>query len=129
MIVLKDPMDQERTMQFIVENLAAVTASQQQAEVRAARADRQIRGLQTLVRTGMKIIVKLGEGQRRLQENQRQLQEGHKQLQKELREGHKQLRAEIRALAISQKRTDAKFDRFLDSLKGGSNGSNGHKKR
>ncbi len=101
-------MDQERTMQFILENLAAVTASQQQAEVRAARTDRQIKGMQTLMLTGMKLMVKL--------------QKGHRELQ----EGHRALQAELKELATSQKRTDQKFDRWLDSLK--NKGPNGHKK-
>jgi hypothetical protein len=52
-------MDVERTMQFIMENLAAVTAAQQQAENRAARTDRQIRGLQTLLTIGMRRLVRL----------------------------------------------------------------------
>ena len=59
-------MNQKRTMQFIVDNLAAVTASQQQAEVRAARADRQMKEIQTLARTGMKMMAKLEEGRREL---------------------------------------------------------------
>ena len=100
-------MDQERTMQFILDNLAAVTASQQKAEVRAARAEsriekteRQIKGITTLLKMGMKLIVSLEKNQR--------------ELQKEMKE-----------LAAAQKRTDEKFDRWLDS----SNGHNGHKKR
>jgi len=117
-------MDQERTMQFILDNLAAVSASQQQAEVRAARSDRQIKGMQALMLTGMKLIVKLQKGQRELQEGQRELQKGHRELQK----GHRELQAELKALAAAQKRTDQKFDRWLDSLKNGSNGRNGHKK-
>jgi hypothetical protein len=104
-------MDQERTMQFILDNLAAVSASQQQAEVRAARSDRQIKGIKALILTGMKLIVKLEKGQR------------------ELQKGHRELQAELKALAAAQKRTDQKFDRWLDSLKNGSNGQNGHKKR
>jgi hypothetical protein len=91
-------------MQFILDNLAAVTASQQQAEVRAARTDRQIKGITTLVKTGMKLMVKLQEGQR-------------------------ELRKEMKELAVAQKRTDEKFDRWLDSAKNGSNGHSGHKKR
>jgi hypothetical protein len=97
-------MNQDRTMQFILDNLAAVTASQQQAEVRAARTDRQIKGITTLVKTGMKLMVKLQEGQR-------------------------ELRKEMKELAVAQKRTDEKFDRWLDSAKNGSNGHSGHKKR
>jgi hypothetical protein len=91
-------------MQFILDNLSAVTASQQQAEVRAARTDRQIKGITTLVKTGMKLMVKLQEGQR-------------------------ELRKEMKELAVAQKRTDEKFDRWLDSAKNGSNGHSGHKKR
>lgn len=85
-------------MQFIVDNLAAVTASQQQAEVRPARIDRQIKGIQNLMITGMKLIARLQKGQR-------------------------QIHVEIRNLAAQQKRTDQKIDRWLGSPK---NGSNGH---
>jgi hypothetical protein len=97
-------MNQERTMQFILENLAAVTASQQQAEVRAARIDRQIKGIQALMLTGMKLIVKLQKGQRQLQ-------------------------ADLRNLTAQQRRTDLKIDHLLGSLKNGSNGHSGQKAR
>jgi septal ring factor EnvC (AmiA/AmiB activator) len=107
-------MNQDRTMQFILDNLAAVTASQQQAEVRAARTDRQIKGMQNLMLTGMKLILKLEKGQRELQKGLRELQKGHHELQ-----------SELKALAAAQKRTDQKLDRWLDSL---NKGSNGHKK-
>jgi uncharacterized phage infection (PIP) family protein YhgE len=114
-------MNQDRTMQFILDNLAAVTASQQQAEVRAARTDRQIKGMQNLMLTGMKLILKLEKGQRELQKGLRELQKGHHELQK----GHHELQSELKALAAAQKRTDQKLDRWLDSL---NKGSNGHKK-
>lgn len=91
-------------MQFILDNLAAVTASQQRAEERATRTDHQIKGITTLVKTGMKLMVKLQEGQR-------------------------ELRKEMKELAAAQKRTDEKFDRWLDSAKSGSNGRSGPKKR
>jgi hypothetical protein len=90
-------------MQFILENLAGVTASQQQAEVRAARIDRQIKAFQTLMRTGMKLIARLERGQGRLH-------------------------AEIKEIAAQQKRTDQKLDRWLRSVKNGSNGHNGEPK-
>jgi hypothetical protein len=83
-------MNQDRTMQFILENLAAVTASQQKAEVRAARTERQIKASQTLMKTGMKLIVRLEMGQQRLH-------------------------TEIKDLAAQQKRTDQKIDRWFDS--------------
>ena len=87
-------MDQERTMQFVLDNLAAVTVSQQQAEVRATPTDRQIKGMQSLMLTGMKLIVKLQKGQR-------------------------QIHAEIKRLSAQQQRTEQKIDRWL---KNGSNG-------
>ena len=93
-------MDIERTMQFIIDNLAAVTAAQQQAEVRAARTDRQIHGLQTLVKLGMRRLVKLEQGQIDLQKAMREMAVAQKEL------------------AESQKRTDQKFERWLDSIKG-----------
>jgi septal ring factor EnvC (AmiA/AmiB activator) len=115
-------MDQERTMQFILDNLAAVTASQQQFAVqtaaRAARTDRQIKGMQTLMLTGMKMIVKLQKGQRELQKEM-----------KELAAAQKRAGEALADLAVSQKRSDQKFDRWLDSLKGGSNGHTRHEKR
>jgi hypothetical protein len=109
-------MNQERTMQFILENLAAVTASQQQAEVRAARTDKQIRGLQTLVKTGTKMIFKLAAVQKEVQKELKGLAEAQRRTGEALAD-----------LATSQKRTDEKFNRWLDSAKNGSNGQNGHK--
>jgi hypothetical protein len=91
-------MDQERTMQFILDNLAAVTVGQQQAEVRSARTDRQIKGMQSLTLTGMKLIAKLQKGQR-------------------------QIHVEIKRILAQQQRTEQKIDRWL---KNASNGSNGH---
>jgi hypothetical protein len=127
-------MDQESTIQFILDNLAAVSASQQQAEVRAARIERQIKGLRTLMVTGMKLVARLQKGQRDLQVGQRdlqvgqrELQVGHREIQKGFRELQKSqlaLQSEMKELAAAQKHTDRKFDRWLDSLKGG----NGHRK-
>jgi hypothetical protein len=111
-------MDVERTMQFILDNLASVTArqeamaaSQEAAEARAAaaeartaamerRLDRRMDGIVKLIKTGMRMMV-------------------------EIQESHKELAAEMKELAAAQKRTDQRFDRWLDSLEG----VNGHKKR
>ena len=100
-------MDVERTTQFILDNLAAVAAAQQQAEVRAARTDRQIHGLQTLVKIGMRRLVKLEQGQIDLQKTMR-----------EMGTALREMAIAQKELAASQKRTDQKFDRWLDSLKG-----------
>ena len=121
-------MDIERTMQFIVHNLAAVTAAQQQAEVRAARTDRQIHGLQTLVKIGMRRLVKLEQGQVSLRKalnelavSQKRTDETLRELmiaQKDLAASQKRTDEALQELAASQKRTDEKFERWLDSMKG-----------
>jgi hypothetical protein len=46
-------MDMERAMEFVVENLAKVTAAQQQAKVHGERADRRMRELRALMRSGI----------------------------------------------------------------------------
>jgi hypothetical protein len=108
----------ERAMEFIVENLAKVTAAQQQAEVRAARVDRQIHGLQTLMKMGIKRLVKLEE---RLVGYQKRTDARFAEVAVVLKE----LGEQQKELAAQQKRTDQKFERWLDSFQGG----NGHKKR
>ena len=103
-------MDVERTMEFILQNLASVTAKQEKAEG-------EIESLRKLMKVGMKMLVKV--------------QESHKELQNEFRESHKMLEAKMaelaegqKRLAESQRRTDEKFQRWLDAR----NGSNGHEK-
>jgi hypothetical protein len=123
-------------MEFIVENLAAVTvrqqkteeglaalaASQQKAEERLQKADerqqktdRSVRGLRTLVQTGMRILVRLEQNQQTLDTKIAALADA-------------QIRTEdsLKVLVAVQKRTDQKFERWLDSM---NKGANGHKKR
>jgi hypothetical protein len=101
-------MDMERTMQFIVNNLADLTVKQQQADIRMSRMERQLNGIQTIVKTGMKILVKLEQAQKRTDAVV------------------KELGTRVTELTAHQKRTDEKFDRWLDSM---NKGSNGHKKK
>src|SRR6266852_5726995 len=98
-------MDLERTMEFVVDNLAKVTAAQQQAEVRAARADRRIHGLQTLMKFGMKRLARL--------------EQGLVSQQKRTDARFAEVAVALKELAEQQKRTDEKFERWLDSLQGG----------
>ena len=105
-------------MEFIIENLAKVTAAQQQAEVRGARADRRMHGLQTLMRFGMKRLAKLEQG---LVSHQRRTDARFAEVDARFAE----VAIALKELAAQQKRTDQKFERWLDSLQGG----NGHKKR
>jgi hypothetical protein len=94
-------MNIERKMDFIVENLAALTVSQQ-------RTDRQILGLQKLVKTGVRMLLDLSGKL------------------KELAEAQALAGRRMAELAEAQKRTDEKFERWLSSL---NKGANGHKKR
>src|SRR5260221_644178 len=70
-------------------------------EKRLDRVDRQIHGLQIIARDGVKMLINLRQAQR-------------------------DLAAAMAELATQQKRTDAKFQRCLDSM---NKGQNGHKKR
>ena len=110
-------MDVEKTMEFILDTLADVGVKQ-------ARTDRQIHGLQTLAKIGMRQIVALGAAQKRTEKIVHELAASHKELtasHKELTASHKELAAShkltekaMRDLAASQKRTDEKFQRWLD---------------
>ncbi len=113
-------------MQFILDNLASVTARQEEAAVRAAaaearatamerRLDRRMDGIVKLIKTGMRMIV--------------EIQESHKELAAEMKElaGEvKEFAAGMKELAAVQKRTEQRFDRWLESM---NKGPNGHKKR
>jgi len=113
--------DQERTFKRIWDTLDKVAAQQQAAEIRMDRADarmdradarmdradarmdrfdRQMKGIQALVKTGMRWFVKIEQE-------------------------HRNLDKKIEALVDAQMRTEAKLNRLLDSR----NGSNGHRKR
>jgi hypothetical protein len=128
-------MDRERTMDFIVATMADVAVRQQAAEERADRmdqrfekadqrfekvekrldhVDRQIHGLQTIVKQGMKMLVGV--------QPQRGLIADVRSLTGEVRS----LTTVVAELAVQQKRTDQKFERWLDSM---NKGQNGHKKR
>jgi hypothetical protein len=98
-------MDIERSMEFIVKNLAAVAAAQQQAEVRMARMERQTRGLQTLMKIGMRRLVKI--------------EQVLAAQQKRTDARFAEVATDIKQLTAAQKRTDLRFDRWLDSHKGG----------
>jgi protein-tyrosine-phosphatase len=116
----------ERTTQFILDNLASVTARQEEAAVRAAaterRLDRRMDSILTLIKGGMKMIVKLQESHRELVGDMKELAGEMKELSADVKE----LSAGMKELAAVQKRTEQRFDRWLESM---NKGANGHKKR
>lgn len=99
-------MDVERTMRFILENLASVTAKQEKAES-------QIQAMRKLVVTGMKMMVDTQKVQKRTGEKMAELAD------------------EMAGLAAAQKAIDRRFGEWLASNKGsnGHKGGNGHKKK
>jgi peptidoglycan hydrolase CwlO-like protein len=129
-------MDTERTLQFILDNMAALTVIQQKSEIRLARIERQMAGLQTIVKTGMRMMVKLQQGQHKLEQNQLKLEQSQLRLEKshqtldlrmaEMAAAQARTDQALAELAVQHKRTDLKFERWLDSM---NKGSNGHRKK
>jgi hypothetical protein len=99
-------MDVERTMEFILENLASVTAKQEKAES-------QIQAMRKLVVTGLKMMVDIQRVQKRTDRNMAELADG------------------MAGLAAAQKAADRRFGEWLASNKGsnGHKSGNGHKKK
>jgi len=93
-------------MEFIVENLADVA-------VRQARSERQINAIQTLVKTGMKMLAGLTAAQRKTDAVVRGLASSHEQLTT----SHKKTEEALRELAASQKRTDETVRQLAASQK------------
>ncbi len=95
-------MNIEKTMEFIL---------QQQA-----KAEGQMTAIRTLLRTGMRMVVK----------NEQHIEElttAHK----ELAEAQKATETELRALATAQKVTEVKLQNFIDAQRRGGNGN--HRKK
>ena len=80
-----------------------------------AKAEGQMAALRTIVRTGMKMIVKQGE-------QIRQLAEGQKQVREEMAELRREVAAELKELTRAQKVTEAKLQGLIDITRRGGNG-------
>jgi|HubBroStandDraft_3_1064219.scaffolds.fasta_scaffold379777_2 hypothetical protein len=93
-------------MEFILENLASVTAKQEKAES-------QIQAMRKLVVTGLKMMVDIQKVQKRTGRKMTELADG------------------MAGLAAAQKAADRRFGEWLASNKGsnGHKGGNGHKKK
>ena len=104
-------MDVERTMEFIL-------TTQAKTEVQVERLATRMDGITKIVRTGMKMLVRLGEDQRKMREDLRTLATSHK----ELAASHKELAASHRELVAAQKRTERTIQAFIASLHKGGNG-------
>ena len=105
-------MDVEKTIQLILSTQADTSSQLADLTRKQARTDRQIYGLQVLVKTGMRMLVII-------QRSVKTLADEHKRTEQAVRE----LVAAQKELAAAQKRTDARFERWLER------GSNGGGKR
>src|SRR5260370_11987644 len=105
-------MTVEKTITFIQSTQAGVSAQLADLNVKQARKDRQIHGLQVLVKTGMKMLV-------RMQQSVKAVAAEQKRTHQELRVLGARTDASLRESAIAQKRTDERFERWL------ARGSNG----
>jgi hypothetical protein len=121
-------MDVEKTMEFILEQLAQVAVLQAKAEERQAKAearqDRTDRRLSRAIRLAV-------EEARRERARRRELEERTEKARRELDERVERSRAEMEEaltrLAAAQLVTEEKLQRFLESRSGlnGSGGSTG----
>lgn len=94
----------ERTIEFLVEQDA-------RADVRQAKAEAQIAAIRKLVQTGMKMLVKLQEGQRR-----------NEKLVAGLAASVADVTASVAELTASQSLTNAKLDALVKAMGRGRNG-------
>jgi hypothetical protein len=83
-------MDVERAIEHILHMQAQAEARADRAEARMDRTDRQMKAIQKLIQTGMKLIVRIEAG-------------------------HKRLDAKMVELAEAQLRTDRKMEKLIDN--------------
>ena len=105
-------MNVEKTIEFILENMSDLTVKQ-------ARTDRQIRGLQTIVKTGMRMLAKMQEQGIKVRQEIAKTQQELRELAAAQKESQKRTDRALAELAEAQKRTDEKFQRWLDRSSNG----------
>jgi hypothetical protein len=93
-------------MAFILENLADVA-------VRQARSERRIHAMQTIVKTGIKMLAGLTAAQKKTDAVVRGLAVSHE----ELAASHKRTEEALREVAVSQKKTDETVRQLAASQK------------
>lgn len=84
-------MDVERAIEHILEIQARAEARMDRAEARMDRTDRQIKAIQKLIQTGMRVIVQIGNAQKKTDQK-------------------------LAELAEAQLKTDRKLDRLIEAL-------------
>jgi hypothetical protein len=114
-------MGVEKTMQFILEQQAQLTAHQVDAGARLARIDKRLDAMAKLVNAGVRLLVKHDEW---LARHEKAI-ERHEKL---IVESRREFDLRLKALTEVQERTDRKLDRLIEALHGRrSNGRSGRK--
>lgn len=98
-------MNVERAIEHILEIQARAEARMERAEARMDRTDRQIAGIQKLMRTGIRLIVQIENAQKRTEARL-----------EELTASQKRTDARLEELAAAQLRSDKKFDKLVELL-------------
>jgi hypothetical protein len=93
-------MNVERAIEHILEIQARAEARMDRAESRMDRTDRQMKAIQKLIQTGMKLVVQIGQAQKKTD-------------------------VKLAELAEAQLKSDRKFDRLIETLNRRS--PNGHR--
>lgn len=89
-------MDVERAIEHILQIQARSEARMDRAEARMDRTDRQMKAIQKLIQTGMKLIVRIEAGQKKMDGKMAELVQAQTEL------------------AQAQLKTDRKFDKLID---------------
>jgi len=115
-------VDIEKTIEFILHQQARSEARwdafldkweerENKWEARHVKAEKQIAAIRVILKTGMKLIVKLEEGQKRADKRM-----------DELAAAHRELAASHKELAVAQAATAKSLKAFIDSMRRGGNG-------
>jgi septal ring factor EnvC (AmiA/AmiB activator) len=110
-------MDVEKTIEFILETLADSAAWRAETERRMARTDRQIHGIQTLLKMGARQLIGLTAAQKRTDQAIRKLSADVAELRvmaNDMMASISRMSASVDKLTAAQRRTDERFQRWLD---------------
>jgi hypothetical protein len=101
---------------------AKADARGDRADARLDKMERQMKGIQTLAKTAMKIMISHGQNTKNLDFKIAALTDAQIRAEDEMRD----LRRSLKETSEHSKRNEQRFERWLDSM---NKGSNGHKKK
>lgn len=111
--------DLDRTIEFILQSQARAEARHERAEARQDKLDRRVDSIAKIVQQGMRMLVKLESGTAEIRTRQKRTEK----TMVELAVGHKRMQAALTELARAQRSTERTLKAFVNSMRGGRNGS------